>query len=184
MLWVLVCNNMFRYESHHWFVYLNPAILEPVSIVSKWINVVLIDSYFDNKTTGNNSTTGVSLLTKMWKSNGKNILSFQFPRRPVGVKSNHVELMFPDCAITCNVSTPPAAGAAKTSYIEHILDTNVWSLYRRIFQQLNATSISDCTTMLIKWHRKRHESSSLRSPIPPKNSLCQRQILTPDGENY
>ena len=38
MIWVLVCNNMYRYERHCGSFYYDQTISETVSVVSKWAN--------------------------------------------------------------------------------------------------------------------------------------------------
>ena len=102
----------------------------------KWSNTR--NPFYWNTTTGNNSSTDRSLLRKNVKIKCKEY----FSRLPVGVKSNNDE--FPDCTITCHTrSTTAGSRSGKTSQTECILDSNVRSLYRRIFQQLNTTSILD-----------------------------------------
>ena len=71
MLWVLVCNNMYRYERHFGSIYHNTTMSWTVSIASSYGSTQRI--FYWNTTTGNNSSTDGSLLRKMWKSNVKNI---------------------------------------------------------------------------------------------------------------
>ena len=93
-------------------------------IVGKLVNT----GFFFNTTTGNNSVTDVSLLGWNVKIKCKEYFSYHFPCWPVGVfRSNHVVFRFP-----LNMHTAGNRGG-KTSETERILESNVWSLYRRIF---------------------------------------------------
>ena len=87
--------------------------------------------FFFNTTTGNNCYRRVKIKCKEY-------FSYHFPCWPVGVfRSNHVVFKFPLTMYTAGNR------GDKTSETERILDSNVWSLYRRIFQQQTTTSISN-----------------------------------------
>ena len=86
MIWVLACNNMYRYERHFGSFYHNPTILETVSILaSKYVNgstrkIFCIEIQWQGKILAPTCLCQ----GKMWKSHLKNI--FHIPRWPVGVK--------------------------------------------------------------------------------------------------
>ena len=65
MVWVLVCNDMYRYERHFRSYYRKPTILATVSIpaASQRVNTDLIENLFftEIKKTGYNSDTDESL---------------------------------------------------------------------------------------------------------------------------
>ena len=82
MIWVLVCNNMYRYDHHFESFYHNPTISETV----KWANMENL-FYWDTMT-GNNCSTDGSLLRKNMKMECKEYFSYW----PVRVKSNNVVL--------------------------------------------------------------------------------------------
>ena len=92
MIWVLVCNNMCRYERHFgsFSRYRNPTILETVSIPTT-MRILFIEIQWQ----------GIILALmcvcqgKMWKSKVRNIFPYHFPRWPVGVKPCHGALKFP-----------------------------------------------------------------------------------------
>ena len=92
MIWVLVCNNMCRYERHFrsFSRYQNPTILETVSIPTP-MRILFIEIQWQG------TILGPMCLCqgKMWKSKVKNIFSYHFPRWPVGVKPCHTVLKFP-----------------------------------------------------------------------------------------
>ena len=85
MIWVLVSNNMYRYQHHFGLFYRNPTILETVSMLpangSTWENFLL----YWNTTAGNNSITDMSLLRQNVKIKCKEYFLYHFPRWPVGV---------------------------------------------------------------------------------------------------
>ena len=123
MIRILVCNNMYQYQYRFWSFYHNPRRFR--FIVGKWVNT---GYFFLYTTTGNNSVTDVFLLRQNVKIKCKEYFSYHFPCWPVGVfRSNHVVFKFP--------LTMHTAGnrGGKTTETERILDSNVWSLYRRIF---------------------------------------------------
>ena len=92
MIWVLVCNNMCRYERHFgsFSRYCNPTILETVSIPTA-MRILFIEIQWQ----------GIILALmclcqgKTWKSEVKNIFPYHFPRWPVGVKPCYAVLKFP-----------------------------------------------------------------------------------------
>ena len=86
MVWVPVCNNMYRYERHFGYFYHNPIISETVSIANNGPTRRIF--FYWNTTTGNNSSTDSSLLRTSVKIKCKEY----FSRWPVGVKSNNVAL--------------------------------------------------------------------------------------------
>ena len=67
---------MYRYERHFGSFYRNSTILETVSIASKWVNMHLSEIFL-NITTGNNSSTDVSLLRLNVKIKCKEYLSYR-----------------------------------------------------------------------------------------------------------
>ena len=85
MIWVLVCNNMYRYQHHFGLFYRNPTILEMVSMLpangSTWENFC----FYWNTMTGNNSITDVSLLRQNVKIKCKEYFSYHFPHWPIRV---------------------------------------------------------------------------------------------------
>ena len=63
MIWILVCNNMCRYERHFGSFSRNPTILETVSIARKWQNGPHSENIFVNENSDSEySSTDVSLL--------------------------------------------------------------------------------------------------------------------------
>ena len=111
MIWVLACNNMYRYERHLGYFYDNPTILETVSILaSKYVNGPF---FIEIQRQGIILAPMCLCQGKMWKSHVKNI--FHIPRWPVRVKSNYVilrgvSLVAQSLTTTC---PQPAVGAAK-----------------------------------------------------------------------
>ena len=113
MIWVPVCNNMYRYQHHFGLFYWNPTILETVAMLPANGSTRENFCFYWNTMTGNNSITDVSLLRRNVKIKRKEYFSYHFPHWPVGVLSNHVVLKFPDCVITYHISTQSGVGAAK-----------------------------------------------------------------------
>ena len=95
MIWVLVCINMYRYERN--FGSFSTAIQQFRD--GKWVNTDLMADrrfllkYNDREKFYHRCVcVQVRGSGKMWKSNVKNIFSYNFPRWPVGVKSYRVVL--------------------------------------------------------------------------------------------
>ena len=88
MIWVLVCNNICRYERHFgsFSQYRNPTILETVSIPTA-MRILFIEIQWQ----------GIILAPmclcqgKMWNSKVKNIFSYHSPPWPVGVEPCHCD---------------------------------------------------------------------------------------------
>ena len=86
---------MYRYERNFDSFYRKSNNSETVSILSKWVNTDLMD---DRRFLLKHNDREIFLSPmrlcsrKMWKSNVKNIFSYNFPRWPVGVKSYRVVL--------------------------------------------------------------------------------------------
>ena len=120
MIRILVCNNMYQYQHRFWSFYHNLRRFR--FIVGKWVNTgYFFFFFFFNTTTGNNCYRRVKIKCKEY-------FSYHFPCWPVGVfRSNHVVFKFPLTMYTAGNR------GDKTSETERILDSNVWSLYRRIF---------------------------------------------------
>ena len=89
MIWVLVCNNMYRYQHHFGLFYRNPTILETVSMLAANGSTRDNFCFYWNTTTGNNPITDISLLRQNVKIKRKAYFSYHFPRWPVGAFKPH-----------------------------------------------------------------------------------------------
>ena len=89
-----------------------------------------------------------------------------------------------DCAI--ELTEAGSRSGTKTSLLERILDINVRSLYRRIYHQLNTTSISDRLQRYVDKMASIRTTADNNTPLPPipgnQSSHFFRQILTRHGE--
>ena len=98
LVWVLVCNNMCRYERYFGSFYRNPTILEMVSTAIKSVSTPTVMRILFIEIQWQKIIIAPMCLChgKMWKSKVKNIFSYHFPLWPVGVKPyHHVVLKFP-----------------------------------------------------------------------------------------
>ena len=98
-----------------------------------------------------------------------------------------------DCAI--ELTEAGSRSGTKTSLLERILDINVRSLYRRIYHQLNTTSISDRLQRYVDKMASIRTTADNNTPLPPipgnrsshffpSDSYASRWIIQKVDPNY
>ena len=107
VIWALFSDDMYRYGRHFRSFYRNPTILETISTSGFDCLGQHGESFFIE------IQQQEIILALMKNVKIKCEKYFYIPRWPAGVKSNHMVLRNPDCAITCHVSTQRPLRAAK-----------------------------------------------------------------------